>query len=148
MRPLRESCCDSTQSSQTAARPTGIAITFFSVSIQAPGFGSHFTQPGKMVRRSHGSAMPNPSTRNTVTAMAAGCESAKPSAAPMKGAVQGLATMTARIPVKKLPRRPRVGVLSARLPPARLPSVNSNTPARFIVIARKRSARMRTITGF
>ena len=50
--------------------------------------------------------MPSPRATNTDSAMAVGWVRAKPSAEPMNGAVQGLATTTASTPVKKLPLPP------------------------------------------
>src|SRR5690625_7833622 len=50
--------------------------------------------------------MPRPSATKTLILMVAGCVSAKPRAAPIKGAVQGLATTAASTPVKKEPLRP------------------------------------------
>src|SRR5690625_912638 len=50
--------------------------------------------------------MPRPSATKTLILMVAGCVNAKPSAAPINGAVQGLATTAASTPVKKEPLSP------------------------------------------
>ena len=74
--PLRLTCLESTQPSQTTASAIGIAMTLRKTSIQAPGLGSILDQPGKMQSRSHGSAMPRPSERKTAIASTAGCVTA------------------------------------------------------------------------
>ena len=53
--------------------------------------------------------MPSPKAAKTGTAIHASCVTAYPRAAPIKGAVQGLATTTASTPVQKLPAGPVVG---------------------------------------
>ena len=73
--------------------------------------------------------MPRPMAANTASACAAGKPTAKPSEAPMKGAVQGEAMAVASTPDKK---SLTVGLWACR-PAKRLGSSwpNSNKPARF-----------------
>ena len=119
----------------------GTAMTLRKVSIQGPGLGSQAAHPGMQQSKSQGSAMPKPSARKTASASAAGCVTAKPSAAPIKGAVQGLATMTASMPVRKELRRPFFGFFDIATPPRDDPAVNSKSPARLSVMAANRSIR-------
>jgi hypothetical protein len=51
----------------------------------------------------YGAASPSPSAANTASAMAAGWVSAKPVAAPMNGAVHGLAATATSAPVQNEP---------------------------------------------
>ena len=116
--------------------------------IQGPGFGSQRVHTGTSVRMSQGRAMPRPSARNTAEAVTVLCVTAYPSAAPIKGAVQGDATTTASTPVQKLPAGPVLGSSrAARLSARWLAAVNSKVPMRFIVIAVKRSAKTATTHG-
>ena len=76
------------------------------------------------------------------------CNTAYPSAAPMKGAVQGEATTTARTPVKKLPSGPVLGSLrTARLSARCEAAVNSKTPSKLSVSALKSRIRIATTQG-
>ncbi|MNR09974.1 hypothetical protein D3C85_1262000 [compost metagenome] len=70
--------------------------------------------------------MPSPSPANTSMPASGGRTSAVPSAAAMKGPVQGVATKAASTPVQKAPRAPPLLVSSA--PALMVPS--SNNPAR------------------
>ena len=79
----------------------GIAMICLKRTIQGPGFGSQRVHTGTSVRMSQGRAMPRPSARNTAEAVTVLCVTAYPSAAPIKGAVQGDATTTASTPVQK-----------------------------------------------
>ncbi len=92
-------CAPRTQASQATVAYSGKARNCFSLSIHAPGRGSRRRQPGNQVNSTKGSAMPTPSAANTSSVSAAGCASAKPSAAPMNGAVHGEAMATASTPV-------------------------------------------------
>ena len=60
-------------------------------------------QAGWKLSRRYGAARPRPNAVKTAKVMVAGCARAKPMAAPISGAVQGVATTVARTPVKKLP---------------------------------------------
>ena len=53
-----------------------------------------------------GKARPKPRLKNTANSAAGGCANANPTAAPINGAVQGVATIVANTPVKKLPLYP------------------------------------------
>ena len=61
---------------------------------------------GASVSTRNGSARPSPSARITASASAAGWVRAKPTAVPMNGAVQGVATTAASTPVKNEPASP------------------------------------------
>ena len=66
----------------------------------------------------------------------------------MKGAVQGLATITARMPVKNELAAPVLGALRATRMSARwLAAVNSKMPRRLIVMATKSTSRSETTHG-
>ena len=77
--------------------------------------------------------------------MAGGAARAAAMAAPMKGAVQGVATMTARRPVKKLPVWP-ARVARDWPVPVQLPA-NWNTPERFRPTAKRIMAMAATSMG-
>ena len=70
------------------------------VSIHAPGRGSQPATAGTQLAARYGSAMPTPKAANTESACATGMSIAKPSDAPMNGAVQGEAMATASMPDK------------------------------------------------
>ena len=78
-------------------------------------------------------------------ATAAGWLSPKPTAAPMKGAVHGVATITASTPVKKEPERPDRPARPLPIPTRRPPI--SNRPAKFSPIRTISQAMSRTKTG-
>ena len=99
-------CLPATHNSQTAVRYSGKAMTCLSVSIQAPGLGSQLLAAALLLMATIGAAIPTPSAAKIISALTGGWVRAKPSALPIKGAVQGLATTTASTPVKKLPRVP------------------------------------------
>mmetsp|Transcript_23223 Transcript_23223/g.54973 ORF Transcript_23223/g.54973 Transcript_23223/m.54973 type:complete len:221 (+) Transcript_23223:2387-3049(+) len=127
--PSGPACWASTHSSQTTAAYIGKARACLKVSIHAPGRGSQRWAAGQNASTRKGRARPRPSARNTASITAAGWASAKARAAPMKGAVQGVATTAASTPVKKLPVNP----LRAARPeprPVKLPPI-SNSPERF-----------------
>src|SRR5690606_26685965 len=96
-------CSPKTQASQSTVAKSGKAIACLKVSIQRPGLGSSAASRGTNESVRYGSAIPTASALNTGRATTAGCVSAKPRAAPMNGAVQGVATTVASTPEKKLP---------------------------------------------
>ena len=71
------------------------------VSIQVPGLGSKDSILGKIDKRIYGKANPMPKERKIKKDQKPGRRIAKPSAEPINGAVQGVATITARKPVPK-----------------------------------------------
>ena len=82
--------------------------------------------------------MPRPSTANSNSDCAAGSVNAKPSAAPMNGAVHGEATATASTPVRKLSASgwrnrieasPLGNTVANSNRPARLSAINVNSTA-------------------
>ncbi len=75
-------------------------------SIHAPGRGSSRARPGTALTAAIGAASPQPSATNTDNAAGTGAISANPSAAPMNGAVHGVATIVASTPVAKAPMSP------------------------------------------
>src|SRR3546814_11802884 len=87
-----------------------------------------------------GRARPSPSPANTPSAADVGSTSAPPSAAPMKGPVQGVAMKAANMPVMNAPDGPLRG--EAGLP--RASDGRSNSPARLRPIASVSSNRPRT----
>ena len=93
----------STHTSHTAVANSGKASAWRSVTIHAPGRGRRASRPGSSASSRYGAAMPSPSAVKIASASAAGRASAKPSAAPMNGAVQGVATSTASTPVRNEP---------------------------------------------
>ena len=104
--PAGPACSDTTHSSQTAAPYIGNASAPRSTSIHAPGRGSNRATPGTTESTRYGAANPSPSAPKTNIATTAGAARAAAIAAPMNGAVQGVATSTASSPVKKLPAMP------------------------------------------
>ena len=76
------------------------------VSIQAPGRGSARRAGGHRVSTRKGSGEAEAEAAKTASATPALWVSAKPTAEPMNGAVQGVATSVASTPVKKEPPRP------------------------------------------
>ncbi len=99
--PSMPACRPSTHTSQTTVANIGKASACFSRSIHGPGRGKRWRQPGISTKAMYGTAMPRPSVPNTARASGAGWVTAKPSAAPMNGAVQGLAASTASTPEPK-----------------------------------------------
>ncbi len=92
-----------THVSQITVANSGTAVSCFSVSIHAPGRGSNRVHAGCSVSSTYGNASPIASAVNTANVTPAGCASANPIAAPISGAVHGVATTVASTPVKKLP---------------------------------------------
>ena len=78
-------------------------------------------------------------------ASAAGAISAKPRAAPMNGAVHGVATIVARTPVKNVPASPDRAASRPPTPPSAPPK--PATPDRLNPIAKRRYASTATKTG-
>ena len=89
--------------------------------------------------------MPRPSITKIASVEAADCDSAKPSAAPMNGAVQGEATTTASTPEPKASSVRLLLVHPRHAAGASWP--NSNTPARLSPSAKNRTASAVTTTG-
>ena len=86
-----------------------------------------------------------PSATKMASIDAAGAESAKPSAAPMNGAVHGDATTTARMPE---PNASSVRFFAVQLVmPDGASCRNSNTPDRFSANTKKRIASALTTAG-
>ena len=85
----------------------------------------------------------------TAIAWTAGCDSVNPSAEPMKGAVHGVATSTARQPDPKAPgSEPPAMRLASPAPPRRVnPRPISKTPEKFRPTARKSKAIAATKAG-
>ena len=77
----------------------GKAINCLKVSIYCPGLGSIETNPGKIDNKIKGNENPIPSARKIRNDENPGCNIANPRAEPIKGAVHGVATITARKPV-------------------------------------------------
>jgi hypothetical protein len=88
----------STHASHATVAKSGKASTCRKVSIHAPGFGKRRSHRGKSESSSTGSAMPTPSAANTASANPADWDTVKPTAAPMNGAVHGVATTVASTP--------------------------------------------------
>ena len=141
--PLAPASCASTQVSHAAAPYMGKARNCFSRSIQVPGLGMKDKARGKSARIRNGRAKPKPSDRKISNADTVLCVRAKPSAAAMKGAVQGAATATASTPVKNAPTAPE---RDARLSPT-VTEPNSNTPERFKPTAKISSEKPATAIG-
>src|SRR4029079_7789828 len=128
------------QTSHAAAAYMGKARNCLKVSIQVPGLGIKASSRGHTPNNRNGKAKPSPNATNTASADSALCVKAKPSAAAMKGAVQGAATAAANTPVKNAPVMP---LRPARPPPAvTLPT--SNTPDRLRATANTSSAKPAT----
>ena len=104
--------------------------------IQDPGRGSNRAMAGTRLASASGAANPTPSAIKIANASGAGAISAKPSAAPMNGAVQGVATTVANTPVAKAPNTPSRP--ANRLPMPTNPRPNSATPERLSPIANSR----------
>src|SRR5258708_25109400 len=98
--PRDEVCCARTQTSHAADAYMGNANTCFSVSIQAPGFGSTRRVHGANDSSRYGSDRPTPKPAKITRATTGDCVSAAPTAAAMNGAVQGVATNVVSTPVK------------------------------------------------
>ena len=103
-----------TETIQTAAAIMGNAIAWRRTSIQGPGLGMRAASPGTADSRRKGAAIPSASAVKTPSDAPTEWDRAYPTAAPMKGAVQGVATAVANIPLRKeaAPPFPRT------LPPA------------------------------
>ena len=71
------------------------------VSIHSPGLGRKERRDGFILRIKYGKAKPSPRLKKIKIEFTLGCNKAKPIAEPIKGAVHGEATITAKIPVKK-----------------------------------------------
>ena len=99
-------CCDRTQPSHAAVANMGNERDCRKVSIQAPGLGRRARADGMTASSTYGVARPAPSMPKTSRASHVVAVTAKPSADPMKGAVQGEATTTASVPDANAPSGP------------------------------------------
>ena len=127
--PDAPACRLMTHNSHAAAAYIGNASAPRSTSIQAPGRGSSRATPGTSAKARNGAANPSPNAPNTSSATGAGAASATANAAPINGAVQGVATSTASSPVAYEPSTPP---RDASPCPAPAPANRtSNTPDRF-----------------
>ena len=91
----------STQRSQIAAPNIIKPNNCFNVSIHFPGFGNKLINDGNRAIKKYGKAKPTAKDKNIRYEYKSGWINAKPKAAPIKGAVQGEATITESAPVKK-----------------------------------------------
>ncbi len=138
-------CAPSTQTSHATVAYSGNARNCFRCTIHLPGLGSIRRHPGNHESSRNGSAMPMPSATNTSSVSAAGCDSAKPSAAPMNGAVHGEAITTASTPDSAA----FTTGLCAVHPAADdgTSDANSNAPDRLSASTKKSTARLVTTAG-
>src|SRR5260221_1901622 len=141
--PRGPACCDKTQANQAAAAYMGKARNCLNVSIQGPGLGMKLRARGQIPSNRKGNAKPNPSETNTASAATALWDRAKPSAAAMKGAVQGAATATASTPVKNAPDSPP----RRTSPSPAVMEATSNRPERLSPTANTSSANPATASG-
>lgn len=99
---LASVCFMTTHNNQIVDMYIGKAKSSLHIFIQLPGGGKNDNTFGKMAHNRKGKASPRPKNWNVSSAVSGGCEKAKPIAVAMNGAVQGVATKTANVPVKKL----------------------------------------------
>src|SRR3989338_5494910 len=97
---LASFCPASTHNSQMTVANNGKPKNFLKSSIQAPGLGKNFNSPGDKHSTTNGNAIPKPKNIKINIFTAAVCVSAKLKAVPIKGAVQGVATIVAKTPLK------------------------------------------------
>ena len=90
-----------THINQRAVKIIGNAINCLNVSIHKPGLGRKFKMLGKIESIIYGKENPIPKDKKIKKDENPGCKIAKPNAEPINGAVQGVATITARKPVPK-----------------------------------------------
>src|SRR5271170_256954 len=111
-----------------AVASIGKPMAILNFSIHAPGLGKNFSQAGFQLNKTYGAASPTPTNKKTSKMTGDFCANAKPSAGARNGAVQGVAKVVARTPLKNAPDAPcraaRFPAASKALPP----SVTSNTP--------------------
>src|ERR1041385_4246384 len=100
-------------------------------SIHGPGFGSFFSHAGNQQRTTYGAARPRPTVKKTARMIGVEDANANPSAAPRNGAVQGVARIVARTPLKNAPEAPSREASPLAPSRARPLIVTSNTPKRF-----------------
>ena len=124
----------------------GNAIKCLNVAIHAPGRGNARATAGTALASRYGNAMPMPIAPNTASACAAGRATARPSDAPMNGAVQGDAMAVANTPDKNALTAGCLACALATRPGRKLP--NSKTPARFSPISVKSAASVATTAEF
>ena len=124
-KPLPPNCAVS-HTSASAVSAMGSAIARRKRSIHAPGLGSMRRSAGTKPMSRNGKASPSPRAANNNSASGAGSSNAAPSAAAMKGPVQGVAATAASSPVAKAPRTPErpcplpVSMLGSSKIPAKL----------------------------
>ena len=104
-----------TQTSQRTAANMGRERIFLKEFIHEPGLGRKERRAGKRERRRTGRAKPRAREEKMRRVPMGGRAKAAARATPMKGAVQGEATATARRPEVKAPVQPWWGLLEARL---------------------------------
>lgn len=148
MRAGEPVCSQYTHASHIADAKSGTERICFNVSIHAPGRGIFFASPGSADNNTYGNAIPRPRAANIekVKAAEASDASAAPTAAPMNGAVQGLATKTARTP-ESAAEAYLLRLFSEEIPPAN-PAPISNAPAKLSAIAKNSRAIAAENTGF
>jgi hypothetical protein len=95
-----------TQTSQATAANIGRERIFLKVFIQAPGLGRKERSAGKNEKRRTGEAKPRAKEQKIRRVPMAGRAKAAAKATPIKGAVQGEATATAKRPEAKAPVQP------------------------------------------
>jgi hypothetical protein len=94
----------------------GMESIFLNVFIHAPGFGRKKRRVGKKEKRSTGRAKPKAKNEKIRRVVWGGRAKAAASATPIKGAVQGEATATARSPEANAPAQPWLFFFAARPP--------------------------------
>src|SRR4051812_35906935 len=116
-----------------AVASMGKPIAILNLSIHGPGFGNFFSQAGTQQSATYGAASPIPIVIK-ISMILTGLfdRNAKPRAAPRMGAVQGVASIVARTPLKNAPEFPsrEASVLAASK--AFPLTVISKTPKRFM----------------
>src|SRR5438093_5610915 len=91
------------QNSQTAVASIGNPMAILNFSIHAPGFGRNFSSAGFQLSSTYGNASPNPAAMKAKAVTTGGCVNPNASAPVRNGAVQGVARMVARMPLKNAP---------------------------------------------
>ena len=97
----RPSCCAKTQHNHNDVNNIANPKNSLRVSIHTPGFGKYPIHLGKTDKRKKGKAVPKPKPENNKKEIYQGCVTATPNAAPINGAVHGVATIVVNIPDEK-----------------------------------------------
>src|ERR1700753_3163580 len=92
--------------SHTTVASIGKPIAILNFSIHAPGLGKNFNHVGFQLNRIYGEARPRPTARKIKMIIPVLCAKAKPRAGARNGAVQGVASVVARTPLKNAPGAP------------------------------------------